>query len=450
MKKRLDTSLIDRIVFALFCLALGGGVALQLPTVALLAAGFALFFVRGLTKGTRFAQLAKAAGCGVWEARPVLVALVLIGALTALWRSTGTIAELITLLAPLLSPGTLPLTAFGLCALVSFLMGTAFGTAATAGVVCMAVCHASGAHELIVGGAALAGCYFGDRCSPISSSALLVSTLTKTKLADNLIAMAKSALMPTLACVAAYAALGAAFPGSGSDAPVPDYSGAFALDPLALAPTVSVLVLAVLRVDTRLNLLASCALAFALSVTLQGNAPESVLAWAIGGFSSPASAALPGMTGGGLASMANALAIIVVASTYAGLLQEAGMINSLEPLVARLARVAGPHAATTVTATAASALACNQTLAIMLTHQLMHDQFTDHRALMLALENTAVTIAALIPWSIAAAVPLASMGVGVECLPFAAFCYLMPLWEVARHTAKRKEESRAAAQTARA
>ena len=38
-----------------------------------------------------------------------------------------------------------------------------------------------------------------------------------------------------------------------------------------------------------------------------------------------------------------------------------------------------------------------------------------------------ITVAALIPWSVAAAVPLAVLGVGPAALPLAFFLWLLPL-----------------------
>jgi NhaC family Na+:H+ antiporter len=43
------------------------------------------------------------------------------------------------------------------------------------------------------------------------------------------------------------------------------------------------------------------------------------------------------------------------------------------------------------------------------------------------IENTAVLIAVLFPWSIAIAVPLATLGVGPKAIPYAVFLYLVPL-----------------------
>ena len=58
----------------------------------------------------------------------------LIGALTALWRACGTVSEVVVLAAPLVRPAVAPLAVFCMCSLMSFLIGTSFGTAATMGV----------------------------------------------------------------------------------------------------------------------------------------------------------------------------------------------------------------------------------------------------------------------------------------------------------------------------
>ena len=47
--------------------------------------------------------------------------------------------------------------------------------------------------------------------------------------------------------------------------------------------------------------------------------------------------------------------------------------------------------------------------------------------LALDIEDSVITVAALIPWSVAAAVPLAVLGVGPAALPLAFFLWLLPL-----------------------
>ncbi len=64
---------------------------------------------------------------------------------------------------------------------VSMLTGTAFGTAATMGVISMTSGSALGADSVILGGAIVSVAYFGDRASPMSTGALLVSELTQNE-----------------------------------------------------------------------------------------------------------------------------------------------------------------------------------------------------------------------------------------------------------------------------
>ena len=78
----------------------------------------------------------------------------------------------------------------------------------------------------------------------------------------------------------------------------------------------------------------------------------------------------------------------------------------------------------------ASAIACNQTLAIMLTHQVCDDLIEDKNTFASYLEDTAVVIAPLMPWSIAVSVPLTSIGAPATVLLAAFFLYLIPLWNL--------------------
>lgn len=53
-------------------------------------------------------------------------------------------------------------------------------------------------------GAILCGIYVGDRCSPMSSSLLLLSTLTETELYDNVGMTMRSMLVPFVAASGGY------------------------------------------------------------------------------------------------------------------------------------------------------------------------------------------------------------------------------------------------------
>ena len=124
-----------------------------------------------------------------------------------------------------------------LYALISYLTGTAFGTAATMGVICAALAAGMGIPAVYIGGAVISGSYFGDRCSPMSTSALLVSSLTGTDIYRNLGGMVKTSLVPFFVSVALYALLGLGLHGSYDVSQMQAlFSGAFKLTPPVLLP----------------------------------------------------------------------------------------------------------------------------------------------------------------------------------------------------------------------
>ena len=86
----------------------------------------------------------------------------------------------------------------------------------------------------------------------------------------------------------------------------------------------------------------------------------------------------------------------------------------------------------------ANMIACNQTLGIMLTHQLCRDVQEDPEELALDLEDSAVVIAPLIPWSIAGAVSLSAAGAPMAGMAAACYLYLLPLWRLLLSAARKK------------
>lgn len=118
---------------------------------------------------------------GVMSVRTIFIVFMLIGMLTGVWRASGTIAYIITLASDFIEPSIFILIAFLLNCAVSFLLGTSFGTSATMGVITMSIGMTIGMPPAMVKGAILAGVYFGDRMSPVSTSALLVSVLTGSR-----------------------------------------------------------------------------------------------------------------------------------------------------------------------------------------------------------------------------------------------------------------------------
>ncbi len=320
---------------------------------------------------------------------------------------------------------------FLLNCLVSFLTGTAFGSAATMGAVCMTMAAALGADPLMTGGAILSGVYFGDRCSPVSTSALLVADLTGTDLFGNIRQMLRTCLVPFALAAGLYLLFGLSSPAAGQAADIaPLFALEFRLGPLPLIPAALILVLSALRVRVKAAMLASIAAAAVLCLVYQDAAPLTLLKDAVLGFSAQSPELATMIDGGGIVSMLQVGAIVCLSSSYSGIFQRTGLLEPIRRRIEAWGAVLSPYAAVLVTSVLASAIACNQTLSIMLTHQLCGGLEKSREKLAIYLENSAVVVAPLIPWSIAGGVPLASAGAPAASLLTAFFLFLLPLWQL--------------------
>lgn len=423
---------METAIVVTFCALLLLCVLLGRSVLFALGGGLVLFLLYGRHKGLSCSELGRLALTGVWTVRNILISFALIGMLTALWRDAGTIAVVVCYAGGLIRPSVFLVMVFLLNCLVSFLTGTSFGTAATVGVICTTIAATMQLDPLLVGGAVLSGIFFGDRCSPVSTSALLVATVTGTDLYGNLRRMLHSALVPFCATCALYAAVGGQ--AASSAGTIPDlretFAPCFTLQPIALLPAALILLLALLRVDVKWAMGASILSALPICVLVQHTAAADLPSLLLLGYhaADPRLAAM--LDGGGVLSMARVAAIVCLSSSYAGILQRTGLLDRTKRSIDALAQRTTPYAAMLCTSIGASVVSCNQTLAILLTHQLCARPGQDRTETALQLEDTAVIVAPLVPWSIAGAVPLASIGAPTSALLFACFLYLIPLWRL--------------------
>ena len=458
----------------LFCAVLFASVALGWSIIPALFVGVLLFMGYGLVRRCSLRAMASRAAGSVRSAGTVVVAFVLIGVLTSLWagqrdhrlhrgpfdrgdsRRHGDSAVVSTVLGDV-GAGRVVVRQCG-----------DYGHHS-----CMSLGLSMQANPVMLGGAILAGVYVGDRCSPVSTSALLVKQLTHTNLFNTIARMLRTGAVPfVLSCVvyvaaavvewlcasggsgfgAASAAATAGSAGSARAAvstnasSITDigglFSSAFDLHWLTLVPALLVIVLALLRVDVRLLMLASIAASVAVCVGVQHMEWAELLRLLIFGYhaQNPQVAAL--LDGGGILSMLTVMATVCISSAYAGIFAETRMLARLQQVIEMLGHRIGACGATMITATCAAALACNQTLTIMLTHQLCGglygDDESERSAQAIDLEDSAVVIAPLIPWSIAGAVPLATINAPTLSLAAATFLYLLPLSRMLASAVRRR------------
>lgn len=396
-----------------------------------LLAGLIIFGLYGKKQGYSWRQISRMALQGVWKVKNILLTFILIGMLTALWRQAGTIPAIICYTVHLIKPSTFLLMTFLLNCLISVLTGTALGTAATIGVVCATMASALGIPSWMTGGAILSGVYFGDRCSPVSTSALLVAELTETGIYTNIKNMIKSALAPfTITCIL-YLTVSIQLHGKTE---MPDLGHAFGsefrLSWIALLPAAVILLLSVVQAGVKIAMIASIVTAIPVCIGLQNMAFTELPELLLNGFHSTDVTVAAMLNGGGITSMLKVGAIVCISSSYSGIFQATGILNGFQKMVCLLADRTKPYFAVLVTSILTSVMACNQTLTIMLTDQLCSRTEPDKLRFANNLEDSAVLIAPLVPWSIACAVPLTAAGAPGYSVLFAVFLYLLPLCDL--------------------
>ena len=419
-------------VLSAFAVSLVICIGYDISILAALVFGFFLFFGYGLYRKHSVKEMCALAFSGVKTVKNILITFLLIGIITATWRVCGTIPYIVYHATRICSPGVMVLITFLLCCLISALTGTAFGTAATMGVICTTMASSMGVPLVYSGGAVLAGSFFGDRCSPMSTSALLVSTVTGTDLYRNIGNMVKTSVVPFVLTCGIYALLGL---GAGGDFDTTQIQTLFAenfvLHPAALIPAAAIIVLSCFRVNVKITMSISILCGMAVAFFIQGTAPGQLLQIALWGYQpkDPQLAAL--LSGGGIQSMVKVFCIVCLSSCYSGMFNGTGLLEGFRGSLTRLSTKILPFGSILLTSIITVMVSCNQTLAIMLTHQLCTDTEPDPETIASHLENTTVVIAPLIPWSIAGAVPLATVGAPTASILLACYLYLLPLWNYA-------------------
>lgn len=316
------------------------------------------------------------------------------------------------------------------------MLGTSFGAASTIGIALMIIANGSGVNPNPIAGAIVAGAYVGDRCSPMSSSAILIAIVTKTEIYTNLKNMAVTGLLPLLVSSLLYLILSAFNPVelSGNNLAL-ELGTAFNLNSITLLPALTILILCVLRVEVKIAMAVSIITGSAIAFFVQGYSPIEILQFAIAGFKLESTSSLKDIVaGGGILSMAKVSLVVVVSTAFAGIFAGTRILEFVEVSLNKARTRGDLFFATTVISIFSAAFGCTQTIAIILTHQLVESKYRqqklDDYQLAVDLENTAVVISPLIPWNIAGLVPATVLGVNSDFIPYAFYLYLIPLFNL--------------------
>ena len=428
------------VAILLFSLSLIFCLLLKYSVIYALIVGYIIFVTYGLIKGHDLKVLMKKSFEGVLTVKNILLVFILIGMITALWRASGTIAFIVYMGSKLISPSILILLTFLLCSILSFLIGTSLGTAATMGVISVSIGKAMGINPYYLGGAVLSGIYFGDRCSPMSTSALLITELTKTNLYTNIKLMLKTSIIPFIATCLFYLFLGL----KSSTSPVSiDATNIFKenynLNIVVIVPAILIIILSLFKVNVKKTMLLSIVISFIIAMFFQKESVTSLINYCVYGFHHSNEKLNLMMKGGGILSMLNVGLIVAISSSYSGIFKETKMLVLMKRYLKEFSKKTSNYFVIFLSSIISGAIACNQSLGIILTYELC-EELEDKQNMAIILENTIVLLAGLIPWNIAMAVPLKTIDIGLMSGLFAFYLYFLPLWNLFLGIIKEKKK----------
>lgn len=396
-----------------------------------LLVSLAIFSLISLKRGNQLGEILHRGWTGGKRAFVVLRIFLLIGLVTGSWLSGGTIPSIVYFSMKIMNPKFFILFAFLTSSLVSYMLGTAFGTASTIGLVLIIMARGGGININLAGGAILSGCFFGDRVSPMSSSANLVANITETQLYPMLKRFRKTTILPFILTSIIYLLFSLSNPLEivGNDI-LKDISQNFTVNSLVLLPALVMFGLSLLQVNVRKSMVLSIITGSLVAVFVQNVEILDLLKTFLLGYRMEASNPLVDiLKGGGLLSMVKPAFVVFISCAMAGVLEGMDLFNSLSRLFRKVNSRSRLLSATAMVSLVTSAFGGNQSIAAVMTSQIMKSTYEklnrDSYELATDISNTTILFAPLIPWNIANLVPATTLGVSAaKIIPYSFYLYI--------------------------
>lgn len=373
--------------------------------------------------------------------------LVFIAVNTSLWMASGCIATLLFYSTKAISPSLFLPICFLICGAFSLLLGSAFATAATIGVIVYIIGCAGGANPAMVAGAIISGIYVGDRASPISSSQVLLATVNDMEHSRVVAMSIKTMIIPIIISALAFLPLSLLNPISMTSlSQLETLKESFNISVVAVLPAVALLLACLFKLKIKNCLIVSIAVAVPVAMVTQGTGIGDIILYALNGFAlSKQDPLYLIVKGGGIIPMLKTIYILLVSCSLAAVIQRGGLLDQkLENYLSQPAKSVALYIRTCIVGLVTTTIGSNQTVSIVMTSQLMASAykasgFTDlHKTQDISFAS--VLLSVIPPWSLTVVVPLASIGYeGYGYMVFLFFIFIAPLYNLFLRFSKKQD-----------
>ncbi|QXM06224.1 Na+/H+ antiporter NhaC family protein [Crassaminicella indica] len=429
-------------IYIIFAVSMGAIAACIIKSIPLFYGFFiGVFFsiIVFMRNGFSFTALIKMILKGIKECFSVYIIVLLMGSIISVWIASGTVPTMIYYGFDYIVHMNYLLACFMIMVVISFAMGTAFGTISTIGIALLGIGKGLSIPEPILLGAIISGAFIADKISPISALVNLTIKTIDINYKDffkNMLAT----LIPTLIVSAIiYYILGKSFTGEVDVSTLKAYQrnifNTFTISPALLLFPITMIILAVVGVKVIPNMTFGLLGGICISIFFQGiQIKELMHAILFGYHARTGIEELDGiLRGGGILPMIEVIFIIIGAVALSSIFEGT---NTIAPMIDKMAsniKTKGALIArTSILSIVLTTVACDQTIGILLPGKFLKAKYEEFKIkktiLARSIADTGTTIAPLIPWNVNSIIITVITGVGATAYGlYTVLCYVSPV-----------------------
>ncbi|KIL45854.1 sodium:proton antiporter [Jeotgalibacillus soli] len=401
--------------------------------------GIMLLIVYGICRKVSLKELEEGLSMGVSSGIGAVFIFFFIGMIISAFMIAGTIP---TLMHIGLAMGEWPFffsAVFLVTALIGLSIGSSLTTAATLGVVFIALASALDLSLAITAGAVVSGAFFGDKMSPLSDTTNLASSIVQVDLFEHIRNMAWTTIPAFVFSFMGFAWLSPSERLENTRGQIEPLREALVGTGLihwyALLPILLLFIFAIKRVPALISLASTTIFSIGLSFFHTRTSFGDLSSILFSGYqSSTGVEAIDSLLSrGGLTSMMFTVSLVFLALGLGGLLFTLGIIASILNMLEKMVK----KTSSVLITAAASAIGINvligeQYLSILLTGEAYKESVDrlnlTRKNLSRVLEDAGTVVNPLVPWGVSGVFLTTVLGVPtLEYLPFALFCLFSPI-----------------------
>ena len=383
---------------------------------------------------------------------PALIILLWVGALAGTWMISGIIPSMVYYGLKILDPNIFLPACIIICSIISVATGSSWTTSATVGIALVGIGKALEIPAGMVGGAVIAGAYFGDKLSPLSDTTNLAAAVSKVDLFKHIKYLTYTTIPSISITLIVFIILGINQSSSGvtdNSFLINTIENTFNISLVLFIVPIIVLIMIVkktppikaLTVGTLLGALFAILFQPQIINELSDSSNSSIIASykvLIDTITSDVSITTESeilnelFSTGGMIGMLNTIFLVMATMIFGGSMDAIGAIKSISKALLNLAdNIFKLFASTVASCLALNLTASDQYLSIVVSGKMFEKAFEDKglapENLSRTLEDSATVTSALIPWNSCGAYHSSVLGVSVgEYFIYAIFNWISP------------------------